>query len=532
MDSTTEPAAAAPILPGWLARFASLATSVAGILVLTGWGMHLVALKSLSGRFVAMNPATAAGFILAGASLWLLATAPSDHGRWRHAAGRAGGAIVALLGLSKLVGIAIFDGAGIDGLLFASKLASDPSGFPNRMAPMTAVGFMLAGSALASLDARTSRGLRPAEPAALLAGLVSLFAIVGYAYGVQAMYTLPAFIPMALHTAVAFALLSLGILAARPPSGLLEVFGRPGPGGVAARRLIPAVIGIPVVLGWLRNAGERLRFYDGAAGTALMVVGITALLGILTWKCAGLLDRADRARRHALEKLAAANEELEAFSYSVSHDLRAPLRHIAGFADILAEQGAGLDQAARRTLDKIIAAARRMNALIDDLLSFSRMARAEMSSGWVDLTALLDEVLGQMEDETRGRTIAWEIAPLPRVQADPAMLRQVFTNLLSNALKYTRTRQEARVAVGTETRQDETVIWVRDNGVGFDMQHASRLFGAFQRLHRADDFEGTGIGLANVRRIVGRHGGRTWAEAAPDQGACFYFSLPLRREAA
>jgi len=532
MAADPEPGAAALPLPRWLPHLAAVATSVAGLLVLVGWRLDVVALKSLSGGFVAMNPATATGFILAGGSLGLLAAEPAGRRRWTYVVGRAGGALVTLLGLSKLVGIAIFGGAGVDGLLFASQLTSDPSGFPNRMAPMTAVGFVLIGSALTALDARTSRGLRPAEPAALLAGLVSLFAIVGYAYGVQAMYTIPAFIPMALHTAVAFGLLALGILACRPPSRLLEVLGSPGPGGVTARRLIPAVIVVPLLLGWLRNAGERFHVYDGAAGTALMVVGTTALLGILTWKCAGLLDRADVARRHALEKLAAANQELEAFSYSVSHDLRAPLRHIAGFADILAQEAAGLDEAARRSLDKIIAAAGRMNTLIDDLLSFSRMARAEMSSRWVDLAALLEEVRGQLENETRGRTITWDVAPLSRVQGDPAMLRQVFANLLSNALKYTRTRQVAHVAVGSEKRQEETVIWVRDNGVGFDMQDASRLFGAFQRLHRAKDFEGTGIGLANVRRIVGRHGGRTWAEGVPDQGACFYFSLPLRREAA
>lgn len=233
-------------------------------------------------------------------------------------------------------------------------------------------------------------------------------------------------------------------------------------------------------------------------------------------------------------ELALANKELEAFSYSVSHDLRAPLRHVAGFADLLQGQAASaLDETGRRYLEKISTSARHLGNLIDDLLVFSRMGRSEIRESPVALGVLLKDVLAEISEETKKRLVEWEIGPLPEVRADPAMLKLVLANLVSNALKYTRTRSRARVEVGArETPEGEVVVFVRDNGVGFDMQYVDKLFGVFQRLHRAEEFEGTGIGLANVRRIISRHGGRTWAESELDRGATFYFSLPKRREEA
>ncbi|OGA66045.1 MAG: hypothetical protein A3F77_04590, partial [Betaproteobacteria bacterium RIFCSPLOWO2_12_FULL_67_28] len=223
----------------------------------------------------------------------------------------------------------------------------------------------------------------------------------------------------------------------------------------------------------------------------------------------------------------AANKELESLSYSVSHDLRAPLRHIQGYAEMLGEDAEStLSPEARRYLDVIAGAGREMGELIDDLLSFLRMSRAEMRETRVDLGALVQNGIGDLEVSTRGRNIVWKVSPLPAATGDRAMLKQVFANLLGNAVKYTRPKDPAAIEIGCAGEEDgRVVLFVRDNGVGFDMQYANKLFGVFQRLHRADEYEGTGIGLANVRRIVARHGGRVWAEAAPDQGATFYFTL-------
>lgn len=227
-------------------------------------------------------------------------------------------------------------------------------------------------------------------------------------------------------------------------------------------------------------------------------------------------------------QLEAANKELEAFAYSVSHDLRAPLRHIGGYLELIREQiAATLDADSQQYMDAISNAARRMSVLIDDLLSFSRMGRYEMSAMPVDLNFLVQDVIRELAPETIHRLIDWQITPLPVVTGDRAMLRMVLVNLLSNAVKFTRFRERAEIEIGCQTEQaNEIIIFVRDNGVGFDMTYAGKLFGVFQRLHRADEFEGAGIGLANVRRIIHRHGGRTWAEGEVDRGATFYFSLP------
>jgi signal transduction histidine kinase len=250
-----------------------------------------------------------------------------------------------------------------------------------------------------------------------------------------------------------------------------------------------------------------------------------------------MLDQVRDGRRdleHRVEErvgeLRALNQELEAFSYSVSHDLRAPLRHVTGFAALLeAHASATLDDKGRRYLSTITAAANRMGRLIDDLLTFSRMGRTPLAKRRVPLEDLVQDVRREVTAGLDDRQIEWNIRPLPAVDADPTMLRHAMINLLSNAVKYSAPRTPARIEIGTNGHHgngDETVFFVRDNGVGFDMQYAPKLFGVFQRLHGTEEFEGTGIGLANVRRIIQRHGGRVWAEAEVDRGATFYVSLP------
>jgi light-regulated signal transduction histidine kinase (bacteriophytochrome) len=248
----------------------------------------------------------------------------------------------------------------------------------------------------------------------------------------------------------------------------------------------------------------------------------TALLGIA-------LERAEQMAELA-EELGRANKELEAFSYSVSHDLRAPLRHIVGFADLLIESAGSEDAVQRqRFLKNIKEAARMAGKLVDDLLSFSQMGRASLRPTMTDMNDLVAACLDKLALETRGRNIEWDIMPLPQVWADPTFLHLAMINLLANAVKFTSQKDPAVIRITSEDHPDETVFHVIDNGAGFNMEYVHKLFGVFQRLHRMEDFQGTGIGLANVRRIVERHNGRVWATGVLGEGATFSLALPKQQ---
>ena len=224
-------------------------------------------------------------------------------------------------------------------------------------------------------------------------------------------------------------------------------------------------------------------------------------------------------------QLEAANKELEAFSYSVSHDLRAPLRHIDGFCEILTEDlGPDIPSSARNHLQRIRNASKRMGQLVDDLLNLARLGRKELAMQLTSLNGLLEEALADLKTETEGRRIEWRIGRLPFVECDPGLIKQVLTNLASNAVKFTRSREHAVIEIGHQMSEGCVVIFVRDNGVGFNMKYADKLFGVFQRLHRQEEFEGTGVGLAIVQRILSKHGGRIWSEAELEKGATFYFT--------
>ena len=295
---------------------------------------------------------------------------------------------------------------------------------------------------------------------------------------------------------------------------------------------------------WAGNPHEK----DGAAGAAAQLTPRTSFAtwrevihGVsLPWHVAEIelagefrsallgiaLERAEQMAELA-EELGRANKELEAFSYSVSHDLRAPLRHIVGFSDLLLESAGSEDTTMRqRFLTNIKESARLAGKLVDDLLSFSQMGRAALRPVDVDMARLVASCIDKMAPDTAGRNIEWDVAPLPRVTADPTFLHLAVQNLLSNAVKFTGQRDPAQIRIWSEQVDKDTVFHIADNGAGFNMDYVHKLFGVFQRLHRMEDFQGTGIGLANVRRIVERHGGRVWANSVQGQGATFSFSIP------
>jgi light-regulated signal transduction histidine kinase (bacteriophytochrome) len=277
----------------------------------------------------------------------------------------------------------------------------------------------------------------------------------------------------------------------------------------------------------------RYSFYIAAQDRAYFVVFVLFAL-LIGWFAAKRrrieqqLARANADLQKRTIELEASNKELEAFAYSTSHDLRAPLRHVAGYAELLQKHAAAvLDEKSRRYVAMLLESAKRMGTLIDDLLAFSRIGRTETHNTLVSLEQVVREVLSEVERETDGRDIAWKVGALPSLHGDRAMLRVALHNLIANAVKFTRTRPQAEIEIGsTNGKPDEVVVFVKDNGVGFDMKYVGKLFGVFQRLHRPETFEGTGIGLATVQRIVARHGGRVWAEGVVDGGATFYIAAP------
>jgi PAS domain S-box-containing protein len=651
-----------------LSRVVSVAVMSIGGLVLLGWLLDIETLKSVWHGLVTMKANAALAFLFGGGALWMLGADPSDPfaGR-RRRIGQVFASIVTLIGLLTLSEYFFGWDLGIDQWLFRDANGMVDTAHRGRMPHITALNFVVIGLALELLHFRY--GLLTAQLLSLLASLVSLLALVGYAYGVQSFYMGVVFYTqMGLPTAVTFLVLGAGLLLARPDQGLMAAITSQSTGGVMARRLLPAALVIPVLLGALRLAGEMTGIYDAEFGVSLMVMGSIVVFTALIWWNADSLNRMDARHRQAEEKvraseeklraladtakdaiisadsrgniiyfnpgaehifgspasrvigqpltllmperfhpafrrglerflskgeahvigttvefagrtlegrefplelslaswrtgegvfftaivrditrrkraeekintlnedlkrrtaeLEAANKELKTFAYSVSHDLRAPLRSINGFSSALVDHcWEKLDPRSRNDLQRVRAASQRMGQLIDDMLALSRVTRSEMRCSAVNLSALAESILAELQKSQPERRAEFFITPKLMVQADANLLRIALENLLGNAWKFTAKRPKAHIELGLTSHNGKSAYFVRDNGAGFDMAYADKLFGAFQRLHRVAEFEGTGIGLATVHRIIHRHGGAVWAEAEVEKGATFYFTL-------
>ncbi|HEY4612291.1 MAG TPA: ATP-binding protein, partial [Bacteroidota bacterium] len=643
-----------------------------------GWALDVAILKSILPQFVTMKVNTAICFVLLGIALLLWQTVPSDSsaagseqtviGNWKRVLARGCLSIVAIIALLTFSEYVVGWDLGIDQLFALEAPDAIATSSPGRMAPATTINFFSLASVLFLAESKRQPARRIALVLNHVVALISFLSVVGYLYGVEALYGVFSYATMAVHTSLTFLIFSSGVMLSQSDWAIVHLLIADDPGGASLRMLVPAVPLTVILIGLLRLAGEQSGLYDARFGLALYSTWMVVIILPLIWWNAFSLSREDQ-KRHQLEEalerqtgilnsvldsmgdgvvvadmdgkfiiwnnaaerliglgpsnipkeawtehygvflpdkktpyppaqlplaralrgeltdldeqfirrpdvpqgiwlavsgrplvdqngkqrggvvvfneiserkraeqemkqlnaaLEMTNKELEAFSYSVSHDLRAPLRHIDGFSDLLLKKSSGgVDEQGKRYLETISKSAKHMGALIDDLLVFSRMGRTEMRTSTVSPEALIREVIANFVHETQGREIHWTIHPLPTLEADRSMLLLVFQNLLGNAIKYTRPRPRADIEVGCTQNDSECSFSVKDNGVGFDMKYVDKLFGVFQRLHRADEFEGTGIGLANVRRIVARHGGKTWAEGAVDQGATIYFTLPL-----
>lgn len=514
-----------------------------GCVVLVGWIFDIVPLQRLHPDWVTMRPNTALGFIGAGSALWLTVV---GKGTARQRISWIAALLVSVLGALTFAEYLSGRDFGIDDWLGLTNIAPTADApHPARMSIVTALHFALLGMALALLPFMIAeRYPWLVDAPVLLAAFSSCVAILGYFYDPQSLYAIVPYDSVAFHTAWTFFALCAGVILARPGRGLARLLVGEHAGGAVARRLLPFAIAVPVALGWVRLEAQRsLHLFDVSVGVMFLVsTNIVIFVVIILWNVRAL-DRADRERQRLdligrlnaelnqrLSELAAANKELEAFSYSVSHDLRAPLRAIDGFSRLVLEEHAErLPEDGKNFLQIVRRNTQQMGHLIDDLLAFSRLSRQAMKIKSFSLTKMAKETLGDLKPDYDGRTIDIVVGDLGRAMADPALMKQVFANLLGNAIKFTRHKGDSRIEIGrresSPENQDEKIYYVKDNGAGFDMRYVDKLFGVFQRLHRAEDYEGTGVGLAIVQRIIHRHGGRIWAEGEVNEGATFYFTL-------
>jgi signal transduction histidine kinase len=555
----------------------SLALGIAG-LVLTFWffGFNLLL---ISPGGATMKPVTAIAFILS-ASAILLHQNQAAIGERRMLSrlfwGRLLALLVLLLGLESTIEAVFQIDLGLNELLFHQSMMATHSPHPGRMSPATAWCFVGVGTALLGLDKVTSRKYYPADFLTLAVAFTGILCVSGYIYGGKGLTDSKPFQSMALLTGALFVILAAGIFLLRPDRGLASVILSKQPGGWMARRILPITSTLPFIIGFLRNHGEAAGLYSREMGFACFAVANISMMAVIIWTNARSLNRlslerderereADSAaedlarinmeleaeilRRQTAQdllrlandtleakveertaKLQDANRELESFSYSVSHDLRAPLRAIDGFSRILSTTIVEkLSPDERQLLERICLNSERMGRLIDDLLSFSRLARGQLKYTEIDLSAMAQQIFDDLKKIQPDRGVQIVIESGLNVWGDETLLRVVMENLLGNAWKFTRKNPAARIDFFRKEGTD-SVFQVRDNGAGFSMLYADQLFSPFQRLHRVEDFEGNGIGLASVRRILVRHGGWIEVEAKVNEGACFSFFLPERND--
>lgn len=508
------------------ASIIAAAAALSGLAVIASWIWNLPGLNRIHPALGGMGPHAAICMVFAGSAALLSNDARARAARL--AAVILAAAVVVIAGLT-LAGMA---DASIGRVL------------PGRMPTASAQTFLLLGVALLLVDVQLGRW-RPSEFLSAAAAFIAILALVAYAFGNVSVLSTVKTRPLAFHTVFLLLGLSFAVFAARPHSGLMALATSDSVAGVLVRRMVPAIAVIPVILGVAAMELQRAQVVPAVLTLSYYATAIIVVIVAITWRIAFSLHWIDTQRRDAqaqvetlnvdLERRVAertaqlerVNAELEAFSYSVSHDLRAPVRHIDGFAHMVASRyGAALDDAGRRQLRVICESAKSMGRMIDDLLSLARLERQQMSMEMTDLDALVRRIVQDLARDAGARAIAWQCDPLPPARCDPGLIKLVFINLLSNAVKYTSKCDRAAVTISSRRDGHEIVFAIADNGAGFDQQYRDKLFGVFQRLHRAEEFEGTGIGLATVRRIVHKHGGRVWAEGAVGHGATFSFTLP------
>jgi Bacteriophytochrome (light-regulated signal transduction histidine kinase) len=537
-----------------LSKVAALISAAVGLAVLFGWIFDVHALITISPISATMKANVAVAFILSGITLWSLVGANRDNisspsqvkrAKLLTRVSRVCAMPVALIGLLTLSQHIFGWDLGIDNLIVQDHHTAHTL-YPGRMSPVTASDFLLLSAAFLLVDFETRSGKRPAQWLVLPVFVDGFIALLGYAYGARWLYRVGANFAMSLHSAVLFVLISAGFLFARPSKGLMVVATDTTPGGWIFRRFLPTAILMIPALGWLRLHGQHAGLYGFEFGLALMVMSNVAILSVLIWWAASFirnefLDRTKSEQRLGKDKERAAEQaailerrvaertaelqeivaELERSSYTISHDLRAPIRAMQSFADLLlVDFGEKLGPSGRDYVDRIKTSAQRMDRLIEGVLAYSRVSRSPVPLAAVNLDKLVDALVPDF-----AAPAAVQVShPLGTVRANQGLLEQAILNLLENAAKFVRPGTRPQIDVWTESDHGKLRLVVHDHGIGVPTETGDRIFGTFERAH--EGYPGTGIGLAIVKRAIERMQGRVGFESKPDEGSSFWLELP------
>ncbi|HTL59537.1 MAG TPA: ATP-binding protein [Candidatus Limnocylindrales bacterium] len=485
-----------------------------------------------------MNPMTALSLLFAGISLWIrrdVSNPPAARYYFYIALGLA--FLVSLIGVLRLIDAVVSLPFHVDYLLFPNRLDIPGPSPPEEMAPNTAFGLLFCGLGLLFYDWRTHKEFRPAQAFVLLTALLALLALIGHLYHVLLLNRLGSALPMSLDTAVALELFCMSFLAAQSHAGVMAVITSRTVGGAVARRLIPTAVLVPCLLGLLLLMGEQAGYYGRESALSIFAAGTIVIFTGLIWWNARLLHLADLERARAEEQLRQtslnlqrSNTDLEQFAYVASHDLFEPLRMVTSYLQLFRQQYKELvDKQGKEFIEFALEGAKRMEALIHDLLAYSRVDMRGRAFEPTDCEQAFNAAVTNLKIALQESAASITHSPLPRVLADKIQLTQVFQNLIGNALKF-RGDRPPQITVAAVRQENEWIFSVRDNGIGIDSKDFNRIFVIFQRLHTRQEYAGTGIGLALCKKIIERHGGRIWVESSPGQGSSFYFALPMLEE--
>ena len=515
--------------------------------VLIGWQFNISILKSIVPGLVAMNPFTALGFIAI--SVWqILQLRKNDTGSESHRViSFALGLLVFIMGFVRLLDIIAGTNFSPDDLLYASQIGN------GRIAPLSAFSFCMCG--LTMLFCRAGLWKNMVLIFMIPVFIVSIISLFGYLIGINDILVMRPFVPMALPTTLCFLGLVVSFLFLFPQNVFTRIIKSKDSGGYTARRLLPFIVFVPLILGFLRYHGERLGFYNSGFGIAMLLVGAMFIFIIVVLRQSKELSKIDHYRKKAETKvqlrteevikanaeLNLKNKELEQFTYAASHDMQEPLRKVQVYSSILLHHNADkLDENSVRHLNKIDVSVTRMKTIIDDLLKYSHQTREDQLFVGTDLNLIIENIESDLELVIQQKKAVIKKEILPSVNVVPSQVHQLFYNLISNALKFSKPGVIPQIEIDNGTGKDEEIIkqlitgkskqyvhiCVSDNGIGFEQQYAEQIFSLFSRLHNKNDYEGTGIGLALCKKIVENHEGNIWTKSTPGEGSTFHVLLP------